>query len=166
MAGFCGGPEPTQCCRKKSCEMEAGERQRGSETLWTTELRCLQHAHAWIFFPRISRVCLHFSLSTHTGIKYHYATHRNAATEVRWPSEIRWAERDEMDSPLSGLVEPGQNLQAALLSSKGGNPAFLPGLKTGEVSERMNSCWGSPKGAASPACGEFCSFSLCIFNQS
>lgn len=144
--------------------MEAGETQEVK--LWTTDLCCLQHAHGWIFFPSIPRVCLHFSLSTHTGSKYHYAAHRYAASEIGpWPNEIQWVQRDETNSPLSGSVEPGQNLQAALLSSRGGNPAFLPCL-TGEVSGRINSCWGSPKGAASPACGEFCSFSLCIFNQS
>lgn len=48
----------------------------------TSLLACNMH-HGWIFFPSIPRACLHFSLSTHIGSNYHYAVHKNAASETR-----------------------------------------------------------------------------------
>lgn len=43
MAGFCGGPEPTRCCRKKSCETEAGETQEVKLSGPQTSAACNMH---------------------------------------------------------------------------------------------------------------------------
>lgn len=151
MVGFCGGAEPKQCWRKKSCETQEVE---------LSGLQTNMHTGGSSSPASLEFVSISLSPPTLVATTTMLDTGMQPLMWGPWPSEIRWAQRDEMDSPLPGPVEPGQTLQAALLSSRGGNPAFLPCQKTGEVSERMNSCWGSPKGTASPVCGEFCGFSF------